>query len=59
MGDFRAVKPHVLRYWEQEFPQLNIPAKRRYYQYSDVLMIRKIRAYYMIKGLLLVMLSSA
>jgi DNA-binding transcriptional MerR regulator len=40
------VKPHVLRYWEQEFPQLK-PAKRRgnrrYYQYHDVLMIRQIR----------------
>ncbi len=42
-----AVKPHVLRYWEQEFPQLN-PVKRRgnrrYYQRQDVLMIRQIRA---------------
>ena len=41
------VKPHVLRYWEQEFPQLN-PVKRRgnrrYYQRQDVLMIRQIRA---------------
>jgi len=41
-----AVKPHVLRYWEQEFPQLK-PAKRsgnrRYYQHHDVMMIRKIR----------------
>ena len=41
-----AVKPHVLRYWEQEFPQLN-PVKRRgnrrYYQRQDVLMIRQIR----------------
>ena len=40
------VKPHVLRYWEQEFPRLN-PAKRRgnrrYYQHKDVLMIREIR----------------
>ena len=40
------VKPHVLRYWEQEFPQLK-PLKRRgnrrYYQRHDVLMIRKIR----------------
>ncbi len=39
------VKPHVLRYWEQEFPQLK-PSKRRgnrrYYQYKDVLMIRQI-----------------
>lgn len=40
------VKPHVLRYWEQEFPRLR-PAKRRgnrrYYQYKDVIMIRQIR----------------
>ncbi|WP_366522373.1 MerR family transcriptional regulator [Flagellatimonas centrodinii] len=41
------VKPHVLRYWEQEFPQLK-PIKRRgnrrYYQQEDVLMVRKIRS---------------
>jgi DNA-binding transcriptional MerR regulator len=41
------VKPHVLRYWEQEFPQLS-PVKRRgnrrYYQRDDVLMIRRIRS---------------
>jgi DNA-binding transcriptional MerR regulator len=41
-----ALKPHVLRYWEQEFPQL-APIKRRgnrrYYQQSDVLLIRQIR----------------
>lgn len=40
------VKPHVLRYWEQEFPQLK-PVKRRgnrrYYQHHDVLMVRQIR----------------
>jgi DNA-binding transcriptional MerR regulator len=40
------VKPHVLRYWEQEFPALK-PVKRRgnrrYYQRHDVLMIREIR----------------
>ncbi len=40
------VKPHVLRYWEQEFPQLK-PVKRRgnrrYYQRHDVEMIRNIR----------------
>ncbi len=40
------VKPHVLRYWEQEFSQIK-PAKRRgnrrYYQRDDVLMIRKIK----------------
>lgn len=41
------VKPHVLRYWEQEFPQLK-PVKRRgnrrYYQRQDVLLIRQIRS---------------
>ncbi len=41
------VKPHVLRYWEQEFTQLE-PVKRRgnrrYYQHKDVLLIRQIRA---------------
>lgn len=41
------VKPHVLRYWEQEFPMLS-PVKRRgnrrYYQRHDVLLIRQIRA---------------
>lgn len=41
-----AVKPHVLRYWEQEFPQLR-PAKRRgnrrYYQREDVITVRHIR----------------
>lgn len=41
------VKPHVLRYWEQEFPQLK-PVKRRgnrrYYQRHDVLLLRQIRS---------------
>ena len=41
------VKPHVLRYWEQEFPQLK-PLKRRgnrrYYQRQDVILIRQIRS---------------
>jgi DNA-binding transcriptional MerR regulator len=41
------VKPHVLRYWEQEFPQLK-PVKRRgnrrYYQRQDVMIIRNIRS---------------
>ncbi|MDG6347443.1 MerR family transcriptional regulator [Luteimonas sp. 8-5] len=41
------VKPHVLRYWETEFPSLK-PVKRRgnrrYYQRHDVLMVRQIRA---------------
>src|SRR3989338_5892026 len=40
------LKPHVLRYWEQEFPQLS-PSKRRgnrrYYQRKDVLMVRQIK----------------
>ncbi len=46
VGDLCAVKPHVLRYWEQEFTQLR-PMKRRgnrrYYQHHEVLMIRRIR----------------
>ncbi len=47
VSDLCAVKPHVLRYWEQEFPQLK-PVKRRgnrrYYQRQDVLIFRQIRA---------------
>ncbi|HEC29154.1 MAG TPA: MerR family transcriptional regulator [Gammaproteobacteria bacterium] len=46
VSDLCGVKPHVLRYWEQEFPQLK-PIKRRgnrrYYQRHDVIMIRQIR----------------
>ena len=46
VSDLCGVKPHVLRYWEQEFTQLR-PMKRRgnrrYYQHHEVLMIRKIR----------------
>ena len=46
VGDLCAVKPHVLRYWEQEFTQLR-PVKRRgnrrYYQRHEVMMIRRIR----------------
>ena len=46
VSELCGVKPHVLRYWEQEFEQLN-PMKRRgnrrYYQRHDVLMIRQIR----------------
>lgn len=46
VGDLCGVKPHVLRYWEQEFVQLR-PMKRRgnrrYYQHHEVLMIRRIR----------------
>ena len=47
VSDLCGVKPHVLRYWEQEFPQLK-PVKRRgnrrYYQRQDVLVIRQIRS---------------
>jgi DNA-binding transcriptional MerR regulator len=47
VSDLCAVKPHVLRYWEQEFPQLK-PIKRRgnrrYYQRQDVILIRQIRS---------------
>ena len=47
VSDLCGVKPHVLRYWEQEFPQLK-PVKRRgnrrYYQRHDVIVIRQIRA---------------
>lgn len=42
-----AVKPHVLRYWEQEFEQLadiKRRGNRRYYQHHDVVMIRQIRS---------------
>jgi len=46
VGELCGVKPHVLRYWEQEFTQLR-PVKRRgnrrYYQRHEVMMIRKIR----------------
>jgi DNA-binding transcriptional MerR regulator len=46
VGDLCGVKPHVLRYWEQEFAQLK-PVKRRgnrrYYQHHEVLLIRRIR----------------
>ncbi|PCI45231.1 MAG: transcriptional regulator [Moraxellaceae bacterium] len=47
VSELCVVKPHVLRYWEQEFTQLK-PVKRRgnrrYYQRQDVLMIRQIRS---------------
>ncbi|HLA74785.1 MAG TPA: MerR family transcriptional regulator [Gammaproteobacteria bacterium] len=47
VSELCSVKPHVLRYWEQEFPQLK-PLKRRgnrrYYQRHDVIMIRQIRS---------------
>ena len=47
VGELCTVKPHVLRYWEQEFPQLK-PVKRRgnrrYYQRQDVILIRQIKS---------------
>jgi len=47
VGELCAVKPHVLRYWEAEFPQLK-PVKRRgnrrYYQRQDVILIRQIKS---------------
>lgn len=47
VSELCGVKPHVLRYWEQEFSQLK-PVKRRgnrrYYQRHDVILIREIRA---------------
>lgn len=46
VGELCGVKPHVLRYWEQEFTQLK-PLKRRgnrrYYQHHEVVLIRRIR----------------
>ena len=46
VAELCGVKPHVLRYWEQEFTQLS-PMKRRgnrrYYQHHEVLMVRRIR----------------
>lgn len=46
VSDLCLVKPHVLRYWEQEFNQLK-PVKRRgnrrYYQHHEVLLVRRIR----------------
>jgi len=47
VSELCAVKPHVLRYWEQEFQQIK-PVKRRgnrrYYQRQDVIIIRQIRS---------------
>ncbi len=46
VSELCGVKPHVLRYWEQEFSQLR-PVKRRgnrrYYQHHEVLLVRRIR----------------
>jgi DNA-binding transcriptional MerR regulator len=53
VSDLCAVKPHVLRYWEQEFPQLK-PVKRRgnrrYYQRHEVQLIRQIRRLLYVDG---------
>jgi DNA-binding transcriptional MerR regulator len=53
VSELCAVKPHVLRYWEQEFNQLN-PVKRRgnrrYYQRHEVQLIRRIRALLYLEG---------
>jgi len=46
VSDLCGVKPHVLRYWEQEFTQLKPVQRRgnrRYYQHHEVLLIRRIR----------------
>ena len=53
VSELCSVKPHVLRYWEQEFTQLN-PVKRRgnrrYYQRHEVQLIRRIRSLLYIEG---------
>ena len=53
VSELCSVKPHVLRYWEQEFPQLQ-PVKRRgnrrYYQRHEVELIRKIRRLLYMEG---------
>ena len=53
VGELCAVKPHVLRYWEQEFAALR-PSKRkgsrRYYQRKDILLVRSIRELLYDKG---------
>jgi len=53
VSDLCSVKPHVLRYWEQEFAQLK-PVKRRgnrrYYQRHDVVLIRQIRSLLYVEG---------
>ena len=54
VSDLCAVKPHVLRYWEKEFPGLK-PDKRRgnrrYYRMQDVLLVRNIRSMLYEQGL--------
>ncbi|MGZ5149079.1 MAG: MerR family transcriptional regulator [Burkholderiales bacterium] len=53
VSELCGVKPHVLRYWEQEFTQLK-PVKRRgnrrYYQHHEVLLIRRIRELLYVQG---------
>ncbi len=53
VGELCDLKPHVLRYWEQEFPQLS-PSKRRgnrrYYQRKDVLLVRQIKHLLYVQG---------
>ena len=53
VSDLCGVKPHVLRYWEQEFSKLS-PVKRRgnrrYYQRHDVLLVRQIRSLLYVEG---------
>lgn len=53
VADLCQLKPHVLRYWEQEFPQLS-PSKRRgnrrYYQRKDLLLVRQIKSLLYNKG---------
>ena len=48
-----AIKPHILRYWEQQFPQLN-PIKRRgnrrYYRHHELALIRQIRQLLYVEG---------
>ncbi len=47
VGNLCLVKPYVLRYWEQEFPDLHPTTrrgKRRYYQREDILLIRRIKS---------------
>lgn len=53
VSELCAVKPHVLRYWEQEFPKLQSVKRRgnrRYYQHHDVLLIREIRSLLYVEG---------
>lgn len=53
VSELCSVKPHVLRYWEQEFPQLR-PVKRRgnrrYYKQQDIKLIRNIRELLYVQG---------